>query len=43
MARNPNNEGFGEPARILIAAIDDYAGHLTGDRAALHSKPHSIP
>ena len=43
MARNPNNEGLGEPARILIAAIDDYAEHLTGDRAALHSKPHSIP
>lgn len=35
--------GLGEPSRILIAAIDDYAGHLTGDRAALHSKPHSIP
>lgn len=27
----------------LIAAIDDFAGELTGDRTALHDKGHSIP
>jgi hypothetical protein len=27
----------------LIAAIDDYAERLTGDRRALHLKAHSIP
>ena len=26
----------------LKVAIDDYAGELTGDRTALHSKPASI-
>lgn len=37
--------GLGEPARILIAAIDDYAGHLTGSRETLRSKDarHIVP
>jgi hypothetical protein len=26
----------------LVSAIDDYADEITGDRAALHSKPASI-
>jgi hypothetical protein len=26
----------------LVSAIDDYAGEITGDRTALHSKPASI-
>jgi hypothetical protein len=31
------------PARDrLLAAIDDYAGEITGDRTTLHSKPASI-
>lgn len=29
--------GRGEPAQTLIAAIDDYAGHLTGNRETLWS------
>lgn len=29
-------------AHDLISAIDDYAGKLTGDRTALHTKRHSI-
>ncbi len=29
--------GRGEPAETLIAAIDDYAGHLTGNRETLWS------
>lgn len=29
--------GLGEPAETLIAAIDDYAGHLTGNRETLWS------
>jgi hypothetical protein len=26
----------------LVSAIDDYAGEITGDRTALHSRPASI-
>jgi hypothetical protein len=32
----------GEARDRLLAAIDDYAGEITGDRTALHSKPASI-
>jgi hypothetical protein len=32
----------GDARYRLIAAIDDYAGEITGDRAALHSKSASI-
>jgi hypothetical protein len=32
----------GDTRDRLIAAIDDYAGEITGDRAALHSKTASI-
>lgn len=32
----------GDAHERLKAAIDDYAGEITGDRAALHAKPASI-
>lgn len=32
----------GDAHRRLKSAIDDYAGEITGDRTALHSKPASI-
>lgn len=32
----------GVPAQPLIAALDDYAGKLTGDWTALHAKSSSI-
>jgi hypothetical protein len=32
----------GDAHERLRVAIDDYAGEITGDRTALHSKPASI-
>ena len=32
----------GDACERLRAAIDDYAGEITGDRTALHAKPASI-